>query len=444
MHTVMLKPETVARANPLPKARGPTFGSRIAPVTSPGVDPFDGHEEDESFFPWLPPDDRLWRHPSELSSSPPPATTKVFGRRWDRRMWTAALIAGVVGAAAASGATVWLGAFQHPTTVVRPIERVADQVTSEITPASNPKESDVVTIADQVRPAIVELLVDGNQGKATGSGVIFRSDGYALTNAHVVEGATSIVAVTSDGRRVSCRLVGSDAETDIAVIKLQAVAIPRVATLGTAGDLKVGELAIAIGSPLGLAGGPSVTVGVISALGREVDASSGPQLLDMIQTDAPIAEGSSGGALIDPDGDVVGITTAVALNDQEPQGLGFATPIDIARDAADQLISGHRVTHAWLGISGSDIDGVTANQLGVAGGAVVEQVDSNSPAARAGVEVSDVITQIDGHGVASMGSLVATLGAHRPGDWVTLSFMHNNHMHSVATQLIERPVNPSP
>ena len=208
--------------------------------------------------------------------------------------------------------------------------------------------------------------------------------------------------------------------------------------------LKVGELAIAIGSPLGLAGGPSVTVGVISALGREVDASSGPQLLDMIQTDAPIAEGSSGGALIDPDGDVVGITTAVALNDQEPQGLGFATPIDIARDAADQLISGHRVTHAWLGISGSDIDGVTANQLGVAGGAVVEQVDSNSPAARAGVEVSDVITQIDGHGVASMGSLVATLGAHRPGDWVTLSFMHNNHMHSVATQLIERPVNPSP
>jgi len=408
------------------------------------VDPFDGHEEDESFFPWLPPDDRLWRHPSELSSSPPPATTKVFGRRWDRRMWTAALIAGVVGAAAASGATVWLGAFQHPTTVVRPIERVADQVTSEITPASNPKESDVVTIADQVRPAIVELLVDGNQGKATGSGVIFRSDGYALTNAHVVEGATSIVAVTSDGRRVHCRLVGSDAETDIAVIKLQAVAIPRVATLGTAGDLKVGELAIAIGSPLGLAGGPSVTVGVISALGREVDASSGPQLLDMIQTDAPIAEGSSGGALIDPDGDVVGITTAVALNDQEPQGLGFATPIDIARDAADQLISGHRVTHAWLGISGSDIDGVTANQLGVAGGAVVEQVDSNSPAARAGVEVSDVITQIDGHGVASMGSLVATLGAHRPGDWVTLSFMHNNHMHSVATQLIERPVNPSP
>jgi S1-C subfamily serine protease len=407
------------------------------------VDPFDGHEEDESLFPWLPPDDRLWRHPSELSSSPLPATTKAFGRRLDRRVWTAALLAGMIGAVAASGIGLWLGAFHHATTVVRPIERVADQVTSEITPASNPKESDVVTIADEVRPAIVELLVDGNQGKATGSGVIFRSDGYALTNAHVVEGATSIVAVTSDGRQVKCRLVGADAETDIAVVKLQGAAPRRVATLGTAGDLKVGELAIAIGSPLGLAGGPSVTVGVISALGREVDATSGPPLLNMIQTDAPIAEGSSGGALIDPDGDVVGITTAVAVNDEGPQGLGFATPMDIAQDAADQLISGHRVTHAWLGISGADIDGATANQLGVAGGAVVEQVAANSPAARAGIGVSDVITQIDGRGVSSMGSLVASLGARRPGDWVTLSLMHNNRMHTVATQLIERPVNPS-
>jgi serine protease Do len=342
----------------------------------------------------------------------------------------------------ASGATVWLGAFHHATTVVRPIERV-DQVTSEITPASNPKESDVVTIADQVRPAIVELLVNGNQGNATGSGVIFRSDGYALTNYHVVEGASSIVAVTSDGHQVKCRLVGADPETDIAVVKLNGAATRRVATLGTAADLKVGELAIAIGSPLGLAGGPSVTVGVISALGREVDASTGPQLLDMIQTDAPIAEGSSGGALIDPDGDVVGITTAVAVNDQGPQGLGFATPMDIARGAADQLISGHRVTHAWLGVSGADIDGVTANQLGVAGGAVVEEVAGSSPAARAGIAVSDVITQIDGRDVSSMGSLVADLGVHRPGDWVSISFMHSNRMHTTTTQLIERPVNPS-
>jgi S1-C subfamily serine protease len=410
----------------------------------PGVDPFDGHEEDEPFFPWLPPDDRLWRHPSELSSGQVPPTMSAFGRRWDRRVWGAALLAGVIGAAAASGVIVWLGAIGGPTTVVRPIEQVADQVTSDITPASNPKESDVVTIADQVRPAIVELMVDGNQGKATGSGVIFRSDGYALTNYHVVEGANSIMAVTSDGRQVKCRLVGADAETDIAVVKLQGVATRRVATLGTAGDLKVGELAIAIGSPLGLAGGPSVTVGVISALGREVDASSGPQLLDMIQTDAPIAEGSSGGALIDPDGDVVGITTAVAVNDQGPQGLGFATPIDTARDAADQLISGHRVTHVWLGVSGADIDGATANQLGIAGGAVVEQVAGNSPAAKAGLEVSDVITQVDGRGVSSMGSLMADLAAHRPGDWVSISFMHNNRMHTTTTQVIERPVNPSP
>jgi S1-C subfamily serine protease len=117
--------------------------------------------------------------------------------------------------------------------------------------------------------------------------------------------------------------------------------------------------------------------------------------------------------------------------------------MDIARGAADQLISGHRVTHAWLGVSGADIDGVTANQLGVAGGAVVEEVAGSSPAARAGIAVSDVITQIDGRDVSSMGSLVADLGVHRPGDWVSISFMHSNRMHTTTTQLIERPVNPS-
>jgi S1-C subfamily serine protease len=408
------------------------------------VDPFDGREEDEPFFPWLPPDDRLWRHPSELSTSPLPIATGTTGRRWDRRVWAAVLLASLIGAGVASAVVVAAGGFNHATTVVRPIEQVAQPTASQITPASNPKESDVVTIADQVRPAIVELLVDGNRGKSTGSGVIFRSDGYALTNNHVVEGANSIVAVTSDGRQVKCRLVGSDAETDIAVVKLQGGTNRRVATLGTAADLKVGELAVAIGSPLGLAGGPSVTTGVISALGREVDASAGPQLLNMIQTDAPIAQGSSGGALVDRDGDIVGITTAVAVTDQGPQGLGFATPIDIARDAAEQLISGLRVTHVWLGVGGEDIDGTTANQLGIAGGAVVEKVTSNSPAARAGLAVSDVITQVSGQGVTSMGSLVAVLGDHRPGDWVTISFMHSGRMHSAGTQLIERPLTPSP
>jgi S1-C subfamily serine protease len=408
------------------------------------VDPFDGREEDEPFFPWLPPDDRLWRHPSELSTSPLPVATGRLARRWDRRVWATVLLASLIGAGVASAVVLAAGGFNHATTVVRPLEQVADPTASQITPASNPKETDVVTIADQVRPAIVELLVDGNRGNSTGSGVIFRSDGYALTNNHVVEGANSIVAVTSDGRQVKCRLVGADAETDVAVVKLPGGASRRVATLGTAGNLKVGELAVAIGSPLGLAGGPSVTLGVISALGREVDASDGPQLLDMIQTDAPIAQGSSGGALVNRDSDVVGITTAVAVNDQGPQGLGFATPIDIARDVADQLIAGRRVTHVWLGVAGEDIDGTTANQLGVAGGAVVEKVTGSSPAARAGITVSDVITQVDGQGITSMGSLVAVLGDHRPGDWVTISFLHNGRIHSTSTQLIERPVNPSP
>ena len=152
-----------------------------------------------------------------------------------------------------------------------------------------------------------------------------------LTNNHVVQGASSITAVMSDGDKVKARIVGTDPLTDIAVVKLDADPQPAVAMLGTAESLKVGQLAVAIGSPLGLAGGPSVTVGVVSAIGRQVDGGDGIPLLDMIQTDAPIAPGSSGGALVDASGEVIGITTALAVDDSGPRGLGFATPVDVAR-----------------------------------------------------------------------------------------------------------------
>src|SRR5205823_15085297 len=134
-------------------------------------------------------------------------------------------------------------------------------------------------------------------------------------------------------------------------------------------DLHVDQSAIAIGSPLGLVGGPSVTVGVVSALHRRLDTRSGPPLLDMIQTDAPISPGSSGGALLDANGAVIGLTTAVATSDGA-QGLGFATPIDIAHSAAEQLIAGGKVVHAWLGIEGTDVDPTTAKDMAIDGGAL--------------------------------------------------------------------------
>jgi S1-C subfamily serine protease len=408
------------------------------------VDSDDGLEDDDPVFAWLPPEDRLWRHPSELQTNPLLRHGSARGLRdLEHRVWAMAVLAGLMGAVLATGVGVAIGRFNRTTTVVRPVERFVDPGRVQVTPAANPKQTDVVEIAASLRPAIVQLQVDGDKGKGSGSGVIFRSDGYLLTNNHVVEGANSIVAILSDGHRVPAHVVGADPETDIALVKLAGGPGRATALLGTASGLKVGQLAVAIGSPLGLPGGPSVTVGVVSALGREVDAGTGPPLLDMIQTDAPIAPGSSGGALVDQRGSVIGITTAVAVNNNGPQGLGFATPIDIASDVAEQLIGHGKVTHVWLGVTGDDVDADTANHLGITGGAVVKKVTPDSPAADAGIAISDVITEIDGNPIGSMGALVVSMRQRKPGDRATVGYWHNGDYHTVVAILAERPADPT-
>ncbi len=345
----------------------------------------------------------------------------------------------MIGALLASGVGVAVGSFRHSTTVVRPVEQVVDTVsTPQITHAADPKVTDVETIADKMRPATVELLITGDQGSITGSGVIFRSDGYVLTNNHVVQGASSIVAVLSDGRHVKSRLIGTDALTDIAVVKLDQPT-PTVAMLGTAEWLKVGQVAVAIGSPLGLTGGPSVTVGVVSAIGRQVDSGDGIPLLDMIQTDAPIAPGSSGGALVDASGEVIGITTALATDDSGPRGLGFATPVDVARSVADELIVHGHATHTWLGVEGDDLDSRTAGSLGLSGAAQVQQVIKGSPAAKAGLATSDVIVAVDDHQITSMGALMVDLRDYDSGDHVTVTYLRDGRRRSASAVLTERP-----
>ena len=254
----------------------------------------------------------------------------------------------------------------------------------------------------------------------------------------MVDGAQSITAIMADGSKVKATLVGADPMTDVAVVKLGGPSRP-FATLGTAATLKVGQLAVAIGSPLGLAGGPSVTVGVVSALGRQVDATNGSRLLDMIQTDAPIAPGSSGGALVDDDGDVIGITTAVAVGDGGP---GFATPIDIAHDVGEQLITTGKVTHVWLGVEGEDADDDLAGQLGITGGAVVKNVVAGSPADKAGITATDVITDVDGNQVISMGALVLAMRSRRPGDRITIGLMHHDRYRTTQAVLVEQPPDP--
>ena len=407
------------------------------------VEPEDGVEEDEPLFPWLPPDDRLWRHPSELAASPTPVGAAAAVHESDRRLWAVALLAGMVGALLASGVGVVAGTYRRSTTVVQPFERIVEPATPQVTLAFDSKNADnsVVGIAARLTPSMVKLLVNGDGTGGSGSGVIFRSDDYVLTNSHVIDGAQTIVAVMSDGHRVACKVVGSDPATDIAVVKLVQDTPRTVATLGSSIRLKVGEMAVAIGSPLGLPGGPTVTSGIISALARQVSSGGGPQLIDMIQTDASISPGSSGGALVDSSGVVVGITTAVAVNDQGPQGMGFATPIEVARGVAEQLLTTGKVTHPWLGVDGTDVDAPTAGQLGISGAAVVQNVETNSPAARAGLLASDVITNLAGQAIVSMDALEVALQDHRPGDHVTVTLVRDGRAMAIDITLAERPVN---
>jgi putative serine protease PepD len=367
-----------------------------------------------------------------VGKTDPPGRLRLFtSPAREPRILLIAVLSGLISSLLTTGLIALAGGFEDRTVTHRSVEREAalPVSTSRTGTGSN---ANIVDIAERVRPAIVQIEVEGNNLKGSGSGVLLRSDGHVLTNQHVIDGADKITIVMADGHEYPGKLVGGDPDTDIAVVKIDGPAFPT-ATLGSASNLKVGNQAIAIGSPLGLAGGPSLSVGVVSALGRQVDSRDGPPLLDMIQTDAPIAPGSSGGALLDGNGSVIGITTAIAVSDVGAEGLGFATPIDIARDVAEQLITTGKVVHVWLGIEGEDAAGNS--------GALVRKIRDGSPAADAGVHERDVITTVQGKPVTSMSALVVALRARKPGQVVTLGLNRDGKPLTVNVTLVDRPRN---
>jgi S1-C subfamily serine protease len=392
----------------------------------------DDPTDDVRFSVPPPPDDRLWRHPSEL---------RVLGMgRGDQRrspVWLV-LAAGVAGALVTLGVLALLGRLGEGE------DRADPAVIREAArPAAAPLagSASVVRIAEEVRPAIAKVRVRGDDAASSGSAVLYRDDGHLLTNAHVVEGADAIEVSLADGSMHEASVVGTDQLTDIAVLRIATAADGRpypTAVLGTAVDLAVGQPVVAIGSPLGLAGGSSVTTGVVSALGREVEAE-GTSLLDMVQTDAAISPGSSGGALVDGTGAVIGITTAVGVSEVGAEGLGFAVPVDVARSVAEEIITTGRAVHVWLGVTGSDLDRRSAEDLGVRGGARVEQVVDGSPADEAGVVPSDVVVAVEEEPVASMSALVIALRERDPGDEVALEVLRDGDRRQVTVALVERP-----
>jgi S1-C subfamily serine protease len=281
--------------------------------------------------------------------------------------------------------------------------------------------SAVIQAVEAVGPAVVKIEADGGGG----SGVLFTPDGLILTNSHVVERGGRLLVVLPEGRSMAADVVGRDADTDLAVIRIDASNGPSLpwATLGDSRAVRVGQVAIAIGNPYGFH--HSVTAGVVSALGRSLRARSGRLMDDIIQTDAALNPGNSGGPLVTTRGEVIGINTATIL---QAQGLCFAIASSTARFVAARLIRDGRIRRSYIGVGGQTVPipraVARANQLAVSSGVFVVSVEAGSPAARAGLRDGDVVLAFAGQPVTGIDDLHRLLTDERIGVAATLTILH--------------------
>ncbi|HEV7208527.1 MAG TPA: trypsin-like peptidase domain-containing protein [Mycobacteriales bacterium] len=311
----------------------------------------------------------------------------------------------------------------------------------------------VTAIAAAVVPSVVTVQVRSDTERGTGAGVIIRSDGYILTNNHVVAPSGSGVGVLTVDLSASqtglpARVVGRSPVDDLAVIKIDLTGL-RSARLGSSGGLQVGDLVVAVGAPLGLSG--SVTSGIVSALSRNVDVPDAQDptkatvLGDAIQTDAAINPGNSGGALVDSTGSVVGINSAIASTGTDPNaqsgsiGVGFAIPIDYARSVAEEIIRTGRATHPYLGVYPDTVNKDNALPGAPTSGAYVSKVNAGTPAATAGLTVGDVIVAVDGKPVTSADDLIVLTRQHKVGETVTLTVVRAGTARAVQVMLGQNP-----
>jgi serine protease Do len=314
-----------------------------------------------------------------------------------------------------------------------------------------PADEPVALVASEVGPSVVQVNVKAVQrtplgtqrGEGIGSGVIYRPDGYIITNNHVVEDATGVNVAFADGTTERASVVGADPNTEIAVLKVNRDNLPA-ATFNENTPI-VGQLAVAIGSPSGFES--TVTSGIVSGVGREFPpeltggGSEARALVDLIQTDAAISPGNSGGALADRDGRIIGINVAYLPPAQTgAENLGFAIPSDTAVSVADQLIDTGKVSTAYLGVLTTDLSPEDASRfdLPVDSGALVEQVVPGSAAADAGVRKGDIITALGDARVESYGDLLGALRDYVPGDTVTLTVFRNDDETNLEVTLGEK------
>ena len=313
--------------------------------------------------------------------------------------------------------------------------------------------TEIVSIAELATKTIVQVQV-GNMSEddeflpnGGGSGVVISEDGLIMTNHHVIDNSTEVRVVFEDGRMYGSEIIGSDRLTDIGLLKISASNLVPI-SIGNSDVLKVGDLAVAIGHPLTLGAAPTVTTGVVSALERRLDVggeamNSGVTLFGLIQTDAPITRGSSGGALINSKGELIGITTAIATADVGAEGLGFAVPVNLALGIADDLLKEGRILHAFLGILGAQHFDTAEDGARVFSGVIIQELygPGNEVFAigKAGALAGDIIKKINGVNVKTLDGLITVLRQKRAGDTVEIEILRNSQTITLVFELDLRP-----
>ena len=345
------------------------------------------------------------------------------------------------------------GIFDSEEIVIPEPVTITETVTEKELVMPRVDSTEIVSIAELATKTIVQVQV-GNLSEdgeflpnGGGSGVVISDDGLIMTNHHVIDNSTEVRVVFEDGRMYGSEIIGSDRLTDIGLIKISASNLVPI-SIGNSNVLKVGDLAVAIGHPLTLGAAPTVTTGVVSALERRLDVggeamNSGVTLFGLIQTDAPITRGSSGGALINSKGELIGITTAIATADVGAEGLGFAVPVNLALGIADDLLKEGRILHAFLGILGAQNFDTADDGARVFSGVIIQELygPGNDVFAigKAGAQAGDIIKKINGVNVKTLDGLITVLRQKRAGDTVEIEILRSSQAITLVFELDLRP-----
>jgi len=345
------------------------------------------------------------------------------------------------------------GLFDEEEIVIPEPITITETVTEKELVMPRVDSTEIVSIAELATKTIVQVQVgniseDGDfLPNGGGSGVVISADGLIMTNHHVIDDSTQVRVVFEDGRMYESEIIGSDRLTDIGLLKISASNLVPI-SIGNSEALKVGDLAVAIGHPLTLGAAPTVTTGVVSALERRLDVggetmNSGVTLFGLIQTDAPITRGSSGGALINSNGELIGITTAIATADVGAEGLGFAVPVNLALGIADDLLKDGQILHAFLGILGAQHFDTAEDGARVFSGVIIQELygPGNEVFAigKAGALAGDIIKKINGVNVKTLDGLITVLRQKRAGDTVEIEILRNSQTITLVFELDLRP-----